>query len=151
MDKEETIDFHIRWAWCRIAKIYDRKAAKYNGTMASGYVLLTIDPDNGTPSTKLGPMMGMEPRSLTRVLKSLEERGLIYREQDEKDKRKVNICLTEKGHDRRKISRDTVVGFNEKLRTHLTKRELVQFISTMGKINNLLDNEELFNNEEIHQ
>jgi DNA-binding MarR family transcriptional regulator len=148
MEKEETIDFHIRWAWCRIAKLYDREAAKYNGTMASGYVLLNIDPENGTPSTKLGPMMGMEPRSLTRVLKNLEERGLIFREQDEKDKRKVNICLTKNGHDRRQISRDTVIDFNQKLMAHLTKRELGQFISIIGKINNILDTEEIFCNEE---
>ena len=148
MEKEETIDFHIRWAWCRIAKMYDREAAKYNGTMASGYVLLNIDPEKGTPSTKLGPMMGMEPRSLTRVLRTLEEHGLICREQDEQDKRKVNICLTKNGHDRRLISRDTVIGFNEKLQARLTKREVGQFISIMTKINNILDNEKIFNDHE---
>jgi len=147
MEKEDTIDFHIRWAWSRIAKLYDREAAKYGGTMATGYVLITIDPENGTPSTKLGPKMGMEPRSLTRILTNLEERGLIVRKQDEKDKRKVNICLTEEGHNRRLISRDTVVCFNEKLQGMLTKREVTQFMTVMSKINNILDNEDIFCDE----
>lgn len=150
MEKEETIDFHIRWAWSQIAKLYDREASKYGGTMATGYVLITIDPDNGTPSTKLGPKMGMEPRSLTRILTNLEDRGLIIRKQDQKDKRKVNICLTKEGHNRRQISRDTVICFNEKLQGMLTKREVTQFMSVMSKINNILDNEEIFCDEENH-
>ena len=151
MEKEDTIDFHIRWAWGRIAKLYDREAAKYGGTMATGYVLITIDPENGTPSTKLGPKMGMEPRSLTRILTNLEGRGLIERKPDEKDKRKVNICLTKEGHNSRKISRDTVICFNEKLQGQLSKKEVEQFFRTMTKINNILDTEEIFENEEIDQ
>lgn len=146
MEKEETIDFHIRWAWSRISKMYDRQAAKYGGTMATGYVLLTIDPVNGTPSTSLGPMMGMEPRSLTRVLRTLEERGLIKRKQDEQDKRKVHICLTEEGLDRRQKSREAVIGFNETLRDHLNEKELKTFLKTISKINTLLDDHNIFNN-----
>ena len=35
---------------------------------------LSIDPKKGTPSTSLGPKMGMEATSLSRTLKSLEEK-----------------------------------------------------------------------------
>ncbi|NQX92775.1 MAG: MarR family transcriptional regulator, partial [Flavobacteriales bacterium] len=58
MKPEETIDFHIRWAWSKISRMYNVEAAKYGGTMSIGYVLLNIEKD-GTPSTKLGPKMGM--------------------------------------------------------------------------------------------
>lgn len=148
MEKEDTIDFHIRWAWNRISKMYDRQAAKYGGTMATGYVLLTIDPVDGTPSTSLGPMMGMEPRSLTRVLRTLEERGMIERKPDDLDKRKVNICLTEQGLDRRQKSRDAVINFNATIREHLNTKEVQEFLNTMGKINTLLDDHQIFNDYE---
>ncbi len=46
---------------------------------------------------KLGPKMGMEPRSLTRMIKSLEEKGWIEKRMDNSDKRMVNIHLTETG------------------------------------------------------
>ena len=87
MKPEETIDFHIRWAWHGIARIYNPEAAQHGLTMSTGYVLLSIDHLVGTPSTKLGPMMGMEPRSLVRTLQSMEEDGLIKRKPDKIDKR----------------------------------------------------------------
>ena len=76
MPAEDTADFHIRWSWYNIARMYNLKAAELDGTMAIGYALLNIDKE-GTPSTKLGPKMGMEPRSLTRMIKSLEKKGFI--------------------------------------------------------------------------
>jgi DNA-binding MarR family transcriptional regulator len=75
---EETIDFPIRKVWSRISRIYNTEANKYGGSMAIGQILLNIDPE-GTPSTKLGPKMGMESRSLVRTLQTMEEEGLIKR------------------------------------------------------------------------
>ena len=40
--------------------------------------------------------MGMEPNSLSRILKSIEKDGLIERVPDSKDKRKVLVKLTKK-------------------------------------------------------
>jgi MarR family transcriptional regulator, organic hydroperoxide resistance regulator len=74
MKPTETADFHIRWSWYNISRMYNTQANEFSGTMAIGYTLLNIDKD-GTPSMKLGPKMGMEPRSLTRMIKSLEERA----------------------------------------------------------------------------
>lgn len=127
MKPEETIDFHIRWAWLRIAKMYNQEAAQHGMTQSIGFVLLNIDPRHGTPATQLGPMMGMEPTSLSRTLKTMDERGLINREQDEVDKRIVRVKLTEEGKRMRNISRKTVVGFNERLLAEVDKKKLEHF------------------------
>ena len=95
MRKEKTIDFQIKWAWHSISRMYNAYAARHDTTMAVGYVLLNIDIENGTPATKIAPLLGMEPRSLVRMLKTLEERGLIIREVSENDKRFVRIMLTD--------------------------------------------------------
>jgi DNA-binding MarR family transcriptional regulator len=144
MKPEETIDFPIRWAWHKISRLYNIEAQKHGFTMSIGYVLLNIDRDKGTPSTKLGPLMGMESRSLTRTLKSMEDLGFIERKPDEFDKRKVRIFLTDLGEKKRKISRDTVLRFNEAIHSALNDKELNQMLSTMNKINHLLDNEDIF-------
>ena len=106
--QEEAIDFQVRWAWHKIIKMYNAEASNYGLSMAIGQVLLNIDKE-GTPSTKLGPKMGMEPRSLTRMLKSLEDKGLIYKQTDESDKRTVRVFLTEEGKKKRKLTRKTVL------------------------------------------
>jgi hypothetical protein len=43
--------------------------------MATGFALLSIDKEGGTPSTSLGPKMGDGTTRLTRTLKSMEEKG----------------------------------------------------------------------------
>ena len=83
--------------------MYNEEAAKYGATMATGFVLLSIDKEKGTPSTTLGPKMGMEATSLTRTLKSMEEKGLIYRKPNPEDGRGVLIFLTEFGKEKREL------------------------------------------------
>ncbi|PCJ88709.1 MAG: MarR family transcriptional regulator [Flavobacteriales bacterium] len=148
MKPEETIDFNIRWAWHRIARMYNTEAAKYGMTMSVGYVLLNIDMEEGTPSTKLGPKMGMEPRSLTRILKSIEEKGLIERKSDKQDGRMVRIHLTEKGLDAREVSRETVLKFNHFIYDNIPKKKLKGFFEVVGKLSEILENNDIFNNHE---
>lgn len=139
MKAEETIDFYIKWAWHKINRWYNVRAAEFGGTMAIGYVLLSIDKKEGTPSTSLGPSMGMESTSLVRLLKGMEEKGLICRKVDKEDKRKVIIFLTALGIEKRAIAKQTVIALNEELRTVLTESELRTFFKTMGKLNNHLN------------
>lgn len=111
--------------------------------MSIGYVLLNIDPE-GTPSTKLGPKMGMEARSLTRTLKNMEGEGLIQRVPDCKDGRMVRVFLTPRGKEMRDVSRQTVIRFNEAVQANIPAAQLATFHQVMQKINNLLDNDEHF-------
>ncbi|HZX73006.1 MAG TPA: MarR family transcriptional regulator, partial [Cyclobacteriaceae bacterium] len=67
MKKEETIDHNIKAAWHAIARMYNQQALKYGGTMSIGFALLNIHGDEGTAATKIAPLMGLEPRSLTRL------------------------------------------------------------------------------------
>ncbi len=138
MKPEETIDFHIRWAWAKISKAYNIEASKNGGTMSIGYVLLNIDKD-GTPSTRLGPRMGMEPTSLSRVLKSMEENKLIRRKQDATDKRIVKIMLTTKGQQMREVSKKVVINFNETVRKNIPSEKLNTFFDVMRDINQILE------------
>ena len=77
--KDKTIDYILRATWQAVARMYNDEASNYGATMATGFTLLSIDKEGGTPSTALAPKMGMEATSLTRTLKSMEEKGLIIR------------------------------------------------------------------------
>jgi len=143
MTPNETIEFPIRRVWSRIARIYNTEAAKYGGTMAIGQILLSIDPD-GTPSTKLGPKMGMESRSLVRTLQTMEDAGLIRRAADASDGRVVRIHLTAKGKSMRDVSRDTVVRFNQAVQSRFTQKQLESFRLVMTELDRILEQEQLF-------
>ena len=77
MNREEILDFYLRWAWVKLAKVYNAEAERRGITLSVGYALLSIEKE-GTPSTKLGPRMGMEPTSLSRTLKGMEEKDVPH-------------------------------------------------------------------------
>ena len=109
--QKKTIDHVLRSTWQSVAKMYNEEAGKYNSTMAVGFALLSIDPKKGTPSTSLGPKMGMEATSLSRTLKSMEEKNLISRKPHPVDGRSVLIHLTDSGRIQRAASKVAVMKF----------------------------------------
>jgi len=149
MDKNKSIDHQLRATWQAVAKMYNEQATNYNSTMATAFVLLTIDKENGTPSTALGPLMGMEPTSLSRILKSMEEKGAIFREKNPDDGRSVIIKLTDYGLEMRKFSKNHVYQFNNVVREHVTENELEAFFKVMVTINKLIAEKKIF--EPVHQ
>jgi DNA-binding MarR family transcriptional regulator len=137
MRREETVDHNIKAAWHAISRMYNQQAGKHDITTSIGFVLLNIHSDQGTPATKIAPLMGLEARSLTRMLKTMEEKKLIYREPDPLDKRSVRIFLTALGKRKKEVSRETVLLFNNKVRELLPESKLKIFFEVMAEINQL--------------
>jgi DNA-binding MarR family transcriptional regulator len=135
MKPEETIDYHVRAVWYGLFRMYNQLGLEHDISTSLGYVLLNIHTEGGTPATKIAPLMGMESRSLTRMLKSMEEKGLIYKNQDKHDRRSVRIFLTEEGIRRKEISRKTIRGFNEKMRSLIPEKDLDAFFRVMTIVN----------------
>ncbi len=146
MQQKSTIDHVLRATWQAVAKMYNEEAAKADSTMATGFALLSIDPDEGTPSTALGPRMGMEATSLSRILNSMEERGLIARKPHPNDRRSVLIHLTDLGLEKRAVSREFVLQFNNRIREEVDQEALNQFYSVIDTIQNLVNSKQIFNN-----
>ncbi len=142
--KEKTIDFILRATWQAVARMYNEEASKYDATMATGFALLSIDKEKGTPSTTLGPKMGMEATSLTRTLKSLEEKGLIIRKKNPEDGRGMLVYLTEFGKEKRDLSRNTVLKFNDVIKQHISPEKLENFIEVSEIINELIQEKKIF-------
>ncbi len=137
---DSQIDFSIRHTWHKISRMYNQKAAEHDMTISIGFILLIVDKE-GTPSTQLGPRMGMEPTSLSRTLKTMEDRGLIYRQEDTLDKRKVLIFLTPEGVEKRRLAKNVVVDFNEKLNSKLPNGKLKTFFEVMDKVDAIVEEE----------
>ena len=145
MNKHKSIDHQLRATWQTVAKMYNEQAVKHDSTMATAFVLLNIDKEKGTPSTALGPLMGMEPTSLSRILKAMEDKGAICREKNPDDGRSVIIKLTDYGKEMRKISKGHVIQFNETVINNVTKRDLEGFFSITSAINKLVADKQIYN------
>ncbi|WP_246361456.1 MarR family winged helix-turn-helix transcriptional regulator [Moheibacter lacus] len=124
--------------------MYNEQASKFNSTMVMGFTLLSIDPKSGTPSTSLGPKMGIEPTSLSRTLKNLEERGLITRKPNPEDGRSVLIVLTEDGLTMRNVSKEVVLNFYDSIHQKISVEELNIFFNVLQKINAIASDKKTF-------
>jgi DNA-binding MarR family transcriptional regulator len=146
--KDKTIDYLLRTTWLSVQKMYNEEAAKFGSTMATGFTLLSIDPEHGTPSTSLGPKMGMEPTSLSRILKTMDELGLIERKPNPDDGRGVLIHLTEFGREKRAYSREKVLTFNEAIKKTISEEKLNHFYEVAETINDLVSNKKIYNQKD---
>ena len=130
---KQLVDFVVRHVWHRLSRMYNQKAAEHEITMSIGFILMSID--------KEGTRMGMEPTSLSRTLKTMEERGFIIRKESEDDKRKVLIFLSPEGVEKRREVRNFVVGFNEQLTQRVSEKKLAVFFEVFGAIDEIIESE----------
>ena len=134
-----------------VQKMYNEEAGKKDSTMATGFALISIDPEEGTPSTALGPKMGMEATSLSRTLKNMEEKGLIERRPNPADGRSVLICLTPFGREMRDYSKQVVLRFDEAVQEVVSEDELQTFKRVANTILDLIQSKKIYADEKISQ
>ena len=144
MKPEETVDYNIKVAWHAISRMYNTQAAQNDITTSICFVLLNIDQEKGTPATKIAPLLGLETRSLTRILRSMEEKGLIYKQGDSVDKRSVRIFLTPLGLEKKEVSRQTVRHFNLKIREKIPQNQPDVFFKVAAQITGMIEGKTLF-------
>ncbi len=147
--KEKTIDYVLRATWMAVSKMYNEEAGKMDSTMATGFALISIDPDEDTPSTSLGPKMGMEATSLSRTLKNMEERGLIERKPNPADGRSVLIHLTPFGKEMREFSKGVVLRFDEAVKQNVSEEDLKTFKKVANTIMEMVQTKNNFTTEKI--
>lgn len=144
MKREETIDYNIKVAWHAISRMYNQYGTDFDVTASTGFVLLNIDVDEGTPATKIAPLMGLEARSLTRMLKTMEDKEWIYRAKDPVDGRSVRIFLTETGKEKREFARRAVKEFNHRIRSLVSDEQLQGFFEVTSRVVQLIDDKSVF-------
>ena len=140
MNIQETVDFHLRSTLFAIRRMYNVLASENGITQGIGYVLINIGRE-GVPATKIAPMMGMGVSSLTRLLKNMENDGLIFRKPSEEDRRVVNVFLTPRGIELRKEVKNAVIDFNNKLSEKINPTDMETFTRVSQIIREQVEND----------
>ena len=143
MKKEESIDYNIKTTWHAINRMYNQEALKNDITTSIGFVLLNINSTEGTPATKIAPLIGLESRSLVRMLKGMEEKGLICRKADPTDRRMVRIFLTPLGQEKKDKAYETVMAFNQFVNKKIPRRDLDIFFRVIQQISLIVEENNL--------
>ena len=136
---DKMVIYNLRSSWFQISKLYNEMALEHDTTVSMAFVLLAINETEGTPVTKIAPRMGMEPNSLSRILKSMEEKEFIYRKRDDVDKRMAFVCLTETGKKKREIALRAVFRLEKAIINQIDEDKLEAFFEVARHIPDAID------------
>ena len=78
----------------------------------------------------------------------MEEKGLIERKPNPEDGRGVLIFLTDFGREKRALSKEKVLTFNETIKGNVSTEELTNFYKVAEVINNMISNKQIYNKKE---
>ena len=98
-----------------------------------------IDAFNGAQGRILYALWQLAITSLTTMLERMEKSGLIRREQDQQDKRKTLLYLTEKAHKLKVDYDDVSAGMGRIYYKGFSENEIVQFESYLERIQKNLE------------
>jgi MarR family transcriptional regulator, organic hydroperoxide resistance regulator len=124
----------LRSSWFQISKLYNEMAMEHDGTMSMAFVLLAINEEDGTPVTRIAPRMGMEPNSLSRLLKSMEEKKLIEKRKESGDRRMAFVFLTPTGREKRDVALKAVYRLEKAIVKNMDSEKLKAFFDVAEQI-----------------
>ena len=143
-DFRKRVDFVIRQSWKNIEKMYNNEASKYDVTFSIGFTLISIDPEKGSPSTSIGPIMGLESNSISRILNSMENKNLITRRPNPADGRGILILLTKLGLKKRMIVIEKIRYFKSLVREKIDPSDLEAFHRVAFQLNDIIEDGNVF-------
>jgi len=143
-DFRKRVDFVLRQSWKNIEKMYNVEASKYDVTFSIGFTLISIDPENGSPSTSIGPIMGLESNSISRILNSMENKNLITRRPNPNDGRGIIISLTKLGLKKRQIVIEKIRHFKSQLKSRIDPTDLEAFHRVNSQVNEIIEEGNVF-------
>ena len=79
----------------------ERRLSGYGVHAGQQFVLECLWAEDGLTPSEIARRIGVEAATLTRALRRMEAGGLVHREPDEQDRRRIRTWLTERGRDLR--------------------------------------------------
>lgn len=99
---------------------------------------------NGSVQKAIAAGCQIEPATLTGILNRMEEKGLIYRQMENGDRRSLHVYLTEEGKEKQKLVRETLQGLTREILSEISPEEQQVLLECLVKIcSKMIDTEVL--------
>lgn len=99
---------------------------------------------NGSVQKAIAAGCQIEPATLTGILNRMEEKGLIYRQMENGDRRSLHVYLTEEGKEKQKLVRETLESLTREILSEISPEEQRVLLECLVKIcSKMIDTEVL--------
>lgn len=135
MQLETCINFVLTRAQNSVQQLFKAELAPYGITPGQYGVLQCLWNENGLTAKQLAERLFLDSSTITGILDRLENKGLITREQDSRDRRAICVLVTEKGKDLEEPIGQVIQAANGKALYNLDEKDaniLKQLLNNMN-------------------
>ena len=105
---------------------------KYHITIAEEPYFMAIQSHDGATQEELTALVGVDKAMTTRVIHSLEHKGLVKRVQDKNDKRQNRIYKSEKADEISESVRNDLLRLNQSFTEGISRKDMESFMCTLA-------------------
>lgn len=116
-----------------LSQLQDR-LSDYEITVGSFHLLFPLYEEDGVYQKKLCEIFGLDKATVGRGLKKLEEKGFVRREEDQDDRRRNLVYLTEKSKELEPEFVEILESIEERSKKGLSSEEMENLRKTIRKI-----------------
>jgi MarR family transcriptional regulator, transcriptional regulator for hemolysin len=116
-----------------VSRAFNAVLAREGASLPTWLILTALRGEQWRTQLELARSLGIEGPTLTRHLDGLERTGLVERRRDPKDRRAVQVEITDAGVQLHHRLRGDVIAFDQRLRDGLTEDELEGLRDILGK------------------
>lgn len=97
MELEQCINFVLTRAQQAVLQLFKAELAPYGVTPVQYGVLRCLWDENGQTVKQLADRLSLDSSTMTGILDRMEQKGLIVKQPDPRDRRALQVVLTERG------------------------------------------------------
>lgn len=135
MELEQCVNFILTKAQQSVHHLFKAELAPYGVTPGQYAVLQCLWDENGQTAKQLAERLFLDGSTVTGVLDRMEQKGLIIKQADPKDRRALQVNLTDLGRKLEEPITRVIEETNQKALHHLDEtraHELKQLLQTIS-------------------
>ena len=130
----ERIQVALQTTIHKMQPIMTENMNKHGVTATQFFVLMYLRKKESCKISEIAEFMGVKPSAVSFMIDRLEHNNFVYREHDKKDRRVVNIMLTEEGIKKLDLVMKERKEIFEGFLFYLSDEELLQFATITEKL-----------------
>lgn len=135
MELEQCVNFVLTKAQNAIQQLFKAGLAPYGVTPGQYAVLKCLWDENGQTAKQLSERLYLDGSTVTGILDRMENKSLIIRQPDPKDRRAVRVMLTERGRALNEPVSAAIERANKKALERLAPEETVLLKRLLEELN----------------
>jgi DNA-binding MarR family transcriptional regulator len=133
---DQSVGYQIRITHRLIERQLYKRIQKHGVSLGAWYFLRVLWQEDGLTQRELSQRLGMKEPSALGAIREMSASGLVKRVADTKDRRKINIYLTERGRLLEDELLPVALEMNRSIIEGLSDRESAMLIEILGLIQN---------------